>query len=237
MAHDNCGMTDKEKETLESDSQIEESADLKEAGEPRTEEDVELGADSVVVAEGESQGEESPEPDTPIELSREAWEELTRNAAKADEYYDRLTRERAELENFKKRASRDRQEAVKYANEALVETLLPIMDNFEMAVLAMKNTEGSKELETLKVGVEMIQGQMKNALSEVGLEEINAEGAMFDPKIHEALSQEESDEKPEGTVLSQSRKGYRLRDRLVRPASVVVAKKPGTENSEGSGAK
>lgn len=211
-------MTDKDTETLESEGKTNEGAAGRDAN---SDPEIETGPEAS--ENPESDFSESSEPDTPIELSREAWEELTRKAAKADECHDRLMRERADLENFKKRAARDRQDAIKFANEALVESLLPVLDNFEMAVLAMKNSEGSKEVETLKVGVEMIYGQLKNALGEAGLEEINAEGEMFDPKIHEAISQEETAEKPEGTVLSQTRKGYRLRDRMVRPVSVVVA--------------
>lgn len=180
--------------------------------------------------EGEPQEEETG----PVTLSREAWSELLEKAAKADENWERLVRERAELENYKKRAARERSESVRYANEALIESLLPILDNFEMAMMALGQA-GATNIDTVKVGVEMIQSQLKRALEEVGLEEIDARGHIFDPNTHEALSQEGSSEVDEGSVISQSRKGYRLKDRLIRPASVVVSKGPESEGAAAEG--
>ena len=182
-----------------------------------------------------SEGEAHEEETGPVTLSREAWSELLEKAAKADENWERLVRERAELENYKKRAARERTESVKYANEALIESLLPILDNFEMAMMALGQA-GATNIDTLKVGVEMIQSQLKRALEEVGLEEIDARGQIFDPNTHEALSQEASSEVDEGSVISQSRKGYRLKDRLIRPASVVVSKGPESEDGAAEGA-
>jgi molecular chaperone GrpE len=107
----------------------------------------------------------------------------------------------------------------------LLEKLLPIVDNFEAALAAANNTSGAN-VESLKTGVNMIHSQLKNFLSENGIEEIDAAGKPFDPNLHEAVSQRATDEVPEGHVAQQMRKGYRFRDRLLRPAMVVVAKKP-----------
>ena len=159
-------------------------------------------------------------PSTPDQI-----EELKAKAAKADEHWDRLVRTTADLENFKKRAARERQEAIRFANAALLEKLIPALDNFDMALVAANNAEGNP-VESLKTGIAMIQGQLRNALAEAGLEEIDAANQPFDPNLHEAVSQEESTEAPEGHVLRQLRKGYKLRDRLIRPAGVVVARKP-----------
>jgi molecular chaperone GrpE len=93
-----------------------------------------------------------------------------------------------------------------------------------MAMLATANAEGAS-VDAVKTGVTMILGQFKNVLADAGLEEIDASGKPFDPNIHEAVSQQESAEVPEGQVLQQLRKGYKLKDRLLRPATVVVSKK------------
>jgi molecular chaperone GrpE len=150
---------------------------------------------------------------------------LQEKAAKADEYWDRLLRERAEVENYKKRVARERTDAIKYANESILQKLIPVMDNFEAALAAFSSDQGNTK--TLQQGVAMISTQLKSALQEAGLEQVDATGQAFDPAFHEAVSQKESTEVAEGQVLEQLRKGYKLRDRLIRPATVVVAKKPG----------
>jgi molecular chaperone GrpE len=158
-------------------------------------------------------------------LSPEQIEELKTRAARADENWDRLLRTTADFENFKKRAARERVETAQFAAAALVEKLLPVLDHFEMAQAAAQNA-GDDKLTPLQSGVAMIQQQLKTVLAETGLEEIDAAGKPFDPALHEAVSQQESSEIPEGHVLQQLRKGYKFRERLLRPATVVVAKKP-----------
>jgi len=163
------------------------------------------------------------------ELTPAQLEELKARAAKADEHWDRLLRIAADLENFKKRAARERIEAAHAANAALMQKLLPILDHFEMAQAAAQTAQDDK-LASLQAGVAMIQQQLKNVLAESGLEEIDAGGQTFDPTWHEAVSQRETADVPEGCVVQQLRKGYKLRDRLLRPAAVVVAKKTAGEN-------
>lgn len=155
--------------------------------------------------------------------------ELQANAAKAGEYKDNWIRAAADLENFKKRAARERIEAAQFANAALLQKLLPILDNFEMAQAAAQNAEGEK-LAALQAGVAMIQQQLKSVLLETGLEEIDAAGKLFDPAMHEAVSQQETAGVPEGHVAQQIRKGYKLRERLLRPAAVIVAKSPAAKS-------
>jgi molecular chaperone GrpE len=157
-------------------------------------------------------------------LSPEQMAELREKAAKADQLHEQLLRTAADLDNFKKRAARERQDAIKFANESLLEKLLPIIDNFEMALTAAGAQNTS--IDALKSGVQMIAQQLKSTLTDAGLQEIEAAGKPFDPNFHEAISQQETKDAPEGTVVQQVRKGYRLRERLLRPASVVVAKKP-----------
>ena len=159
---------------------------------------------------------------TPEELAG-----LRERAAKADEYWDRLLRTAADLENFKKRAARERIEAAQSAGAALLQKLLPVLDHFEMAKAAAQTTDAPQSgIESLQAGITMIQQQLKGILAETGLEEIDASGKPFDPMLHEAVSQLETADAPEGQVVQQIRKGYKLRDRLLRPAAVIVARKP-----------
>ena len=150
---------------------------------------------------------------------------LKTRAAKADENWERLLRTTADFENFKKRAAREKIEAAQYANFSLIQKLLTVLDNFEMALAAAQNAEGDK-LASLQSGVVMIQQQLKAALTETGLEEIDATGKPFDPNWHEAVAQQETADASEGHVLQQLRKGYKLKERLLRPATVIVAQKP-----------
>lgn len=160
---------------------------------------------------------------TPVPLSGEQIEDLKSRAAKSEENWDRLLRVTADFDNYKKRAAREKQDAIKYANESLLQKLIPVMDNFEMALAATSTGDNSQSLQT---GITMIAQQLKSVLAEAGLEEIETLGKPFDPNFQEAVSQQETTEAREGQVIQQLRKGYKMRDRLVRPASVVVAKKP-----------
>lgn len=165
----------------------------------------------------------------PEALAPEQIEELKQNAAKAAEHWDRLLRTTADFDNYKKRVAREKQEAIKYANESLIGKMLPLLDNFEMAIAAAQANE-SETTRALHQGVGLVFQQFKQILKDAGVEEIDARDAVFDPNLHEAVSTMESTDKPEGTVLQQMRKGYKLRDRLLRPASVIVARPPTQTN-------
>lgn len=164
---------------------------------------------------------EAPQALTPEDVTA-----LQVKAGKADEYWERLVRQAADFDNYKKRALRERQDAVKFANQALLEKLIGVLDNFEKALAESAAETKPASLESFKDGVQMICNQFKSVVAEFGLEEVNAHQQVFDPNIHEAVSQQESTEVPEGHVVQQLRKGYKLRERLLRPATVIVAKKP-----------
>lgn len=149
--------------------------------------------------------------------------EVEASAAQAAEHYDRLLRAAADLDNFRKRASREKEEAVRFAGVPLIEKLLPVLDSFELGLAA---TDGAGDAAAIADGMRMTFNQLAAALRESGLEAIDATGAPFDPHQHEAVSMVDSAEMPEGHVVQQLRKGYRFRDRLIRPATVVVAKAP-----------
>jgi len=131
-------------------------------------------------------------------------------------------RSAAELDNYRKRMAREMQDAARYANAGLLEALLPVLDNFDYGLQAAK---AENEDSIIFIGMSMVLKQMQDFLREQGVEEVAAAGA-FDPNVHEAMTQTPSDDVPEGQILYQTRKGYRLRDRLLRPASVVVSAGP-----------
>ena len=190
-----------------------------------TEPDVEIGeTENSIMPESEPDSEAENAAETEP-LSLEQIEDLKTKASKADENWDRLLRLTADFDNFKKRSARERLDSIKFANESLISKLIPILDSFDMAVTAATGTQGDA-LESIKTGVEMIHGQLKGILTESGVEEVDATNKDFDPVWHEAVSQQESADVPEGKVLQQIRKGYKLKERLIRPASVVVAKQP-----------
>lgn len=134
---------------------------------------------------------------------------------------DQALRDRADFENTRKRLQRDKEEAVRYANATLLEKLLPVVDNFELGLAAARQSaDGSAVLN----GLGMVQKQLEDFLRDNGLQSIDAMGQKFDPNFHEALGEEPSAEVPEGTVVRQLRKGWKLRDRLLRAANVFVSK-------------
>ena len=172
--------------------------------------------------------QETGEPVVPVDVATitpEQLEELKQRAAKADENWDRLLRTTADFDNYKKRAAREKQEAIKFANENLVSKLITVLDALDMALAATQNAHTDSQ-QSLLAGINMVYQQLKSTLAEAGLEEIDAAGKPFDPNLHEAVSQKETTEVPEDHVAEQMRKGYKLRDRLLRPATVVVAKSP-----------
>ena len=169
--------------------------------------------------------EELPLP-SPDELK-----ELRIKATKSEEYYERLLRQVAETDNLRKRLAKEKQDAIRYANESLIEKLLPTMDSFDMAISAA-NLSNENTIDSLKKGVEMVHGQLKRALEDTGLKEIDATGEIFNPALHEAISRKETNEAADGTVIEQIRKGYQLNERLVRPASVIVAASTNSETEK-----
>jgi|HubBroStandDraft_2_1064218.scaffolds.fasta_scaffold368594_1 molecular chaperone GrpE len=176
-----------------------------------------------VVKNKKTVDDENETPAPPPEAAPDESAELKAQAAKAAEYWDRYLRLTADFDNYKKRAARERQEAVSFANEKLLVKLLPVLDAFEMALAANTSDSSAK---SLQAGIVMVANQLKAAMADAGLEEIDANGKRFDPNLHEAVAQEETADAPEGQVIKQIRKGYRFRNRLMRPAGVVVAKAP-----------
>ena len=139
-----------------------------------------------------------------------------------DDLQDRHLRLQAEFENFRKRTLREKEEAFRYGHQNLVKDLLPTVDNLERAIEHARGSQGG-DLEGLLQGVGMVLRELLGILEQHGLERIDAEGASFDPAIHEAMAQQSDDSVAPNTVVQVYEKGYRLRDRLLRPARVVVS--------------
>ena len=180
-----------------------------------------------------------PEPADPDVLGQRVAEleaELAAAREEARQAHDRWVRERADLDNQKKRTARERQDAVRYGNETLVRDLLPVIDNLERAIAAAGGGGNGKPLVE---GVELVLKAFLDALQRHGVERVTAAGERFDPARHEAVAYVESAAHDAQQVIEEHQSGYRLNDRLLRPAMVTVSKgRPGTPNlanGEGGG--
>jgi molecular chaperone GrpE len=147
---------------------------------------------------------------------------------------DRLLRLQAEFENFRKRALRERQEAVQYGSQNLFKDLLSVVDNLERAIGHARESGGG-DLASFLQGVELVERELLGILEKNHVTEIDALGKPFDPSLHEAMAQVESGKVPPNTVIDVLQKGFQLRDRLVRPSRVIVAKTVGAPGRSGGG--
>jgi len=145
--------------------------------------------------------------------------QLAEQASRAEEYFQRLARLQADFENYRRRTAREKEELVKFATEQLIVSLLPVIDNFERALAS-----GCENPDKLLEGVEMIYRQLFDLLAAEGLVPIPAVGERFDPARHEAVSQVESSEHVDDTILEEFRRGYYLKDKVIRPSMVKVAR-------------
>ncbi len=149
-------------------------------------------------------------------------QKLQAQAEEIRKLQDCLLREQAEAENFRKRLQKEKTELVKFAVEGLISDLLPVMDDFERAIIA---ADSSHDPETLQAGVKLIFNQLQNVLNRAGLERVDALGEAFDPNKHEAVRMIESREHDDSIVLEELRKGYTLNKRILRPSMVAVSKR------------
>lgn len=208
-------MTDKKTET--SEEQFEATAEA-EAAETKAEATVEV---EVEAPEAEAVEEKAPE------LS-----ELEKAQAEAAEMKTRYLRSVADLENYRKRIAREKQEIIRSAAANVVEALLPVLDNMKLGLQAAENHPEAKDV---TIGFKMVDDQLKRSLSEQGLEELMPDGDTFDPNLHECIAHQPSEEVEEDKVIQTVRAGYRLNERLIRAASVIVSSGPAkTETEEAS---
>ncbi len=163
--------------------------------------------------EAQTEGEETVEVD-PLEAA----------LAEAADYKDKYLRAHADFENSKKRLEKDKMNAVSYANESFAKDILSVMDSFENALASMEGSEDSSEvLEKMKEGVNLTYDQLKKILEKNHIKEVECEGE-FDPEVHQAIMQVESDAHETGDIVQVMQKGYTIKDRVLRPAMVSTCK-------------
>ncbi len=173
----------------------------------------------------EDNGDNQPEtsaPETPAAVSEPApQDELRQLKVERDMLYDRLARQQADFENQRKRLAKEQADYKEYALADAIKLLLPIVDSFDRAI-----QHAGGEDKDFRSGVELINRQLHDALTKLGVRPIPAQGEPFDPHLHQAVQMVDTDEAPDNHVVEELQRGYKLKDRLLRPAMVRVARNP-----------
>ncbi|RLB84816.1 MAG: nucleotide exchange factor GrpE [Deltaproteobacteria bacterium] len=173
---------------------------------------------------GKKNKEKADDPLKVMEARLESMEQESKD------FHDRFMRVSAEFENYKKRAAREMNDFRKFANESFAKAMLPVIDNLDRAIESSSDHDHSNS--SLVEGVNMTLKEILKIFEQFGVKPFESLGKTFDPAIHQAVMQEESDDHPEKTILNELEKGYMIGDRLLRPAMVVVSKKTESENQE-----
>lgn len=156
--------------------------------------------------------------DQPVAAGDSSAAELEKLRAERDMLVDRLARMQAEFDNARKRAAKEQQDFRDYALSDTIRTLIPVLDSFNRAL------QSSPEKSEFHIGVELIQKQLEDALTKIGVQVIAAQGEQFDPRFHEAIEMVDTEDAPDNEVLEELQRGYKLKERLLRPAMVRVAR-------------
>lgn len=154
------------------------------------------------------------------EVASDLQKQLLEAKAQADDHYQKFLRTQADFDNFRRRARQEKEEFLKYASAKLVEQLLSVIDNFDRALTSSKET---KDFDALVKGLEMTSRQLDQIMMAEGLQPMVTVGEPFNPELHQAIMQVESDEHGEGIVIEEVQKGYILKDKVLRPAMVKVS--------------
>ncbi|MFU8848946.1 MAG: nucleotide exchange factor GrpE [Opitutales bacterium] len=181
--------------------------------------EVEVEPDTAVKEEPSNEAQPVVEP----ELS-----ELEKAQAEAAEMKGRYLRSVADLENYRKRISREKQDILRSAAASVIESLLPVLDNMKLGLQAAENHPEAKDV---TVGFKMVEDQLKKTLAEQGLEELIPDGEAFNPNLHECIAHHPSEDVKEDHVIQTVRAGYRLNERLIRAANVIVSSGPSKEET------
>ena len=187
--------------------------------------------DGTVEAEGSESSEQAEAAGTsaPTQAAAQAVDPLAEAKADTARMREQLLRTAADFDNYRKRSRREVEDAYKKGSEELLRTLLPVFDNMERAVMHAEQTDDSKAIAD---GVKMVLKQFVDTLARLGITRVPTVGNSFDPLIHEAIQQVETVEHAPGTVVAEVAPGYKMGDRLIRAAMVVVAKPPSTDGGE-----
>jgi molecular chaperone GrpE len=168
-----------------------------------------------------NQSQSEAEATSAVSVSRDEFEQLKKER---DSLFDRLARLQAEFENFRKRNAREQTEFREYASAEAAKNFLPVLDNFNLALKTNSD-------QNLRQGVELIRKQMEEVLAKIGVEVIPAEGEQFDPRFHEAIEMVDRTDVPDHQIIEELQRGYRVKDRLLRPAMVRVARNAASKAS------
>lgn len=185
-----------------------------------------ISAPAAPLGEAAAAGDEAPRAEAPP-AEAALKEQLAKLQAERDDLLRTLQRLQADFDNYRKRIQRERAEDGDRAAARVIEKLLPVLDGFDRALAAHQDPAWAE----YRRGVELIQQQMLEALGRFKLARIPAAGERFDPHVHQAVERVETDEQPEGTVLAELAAGYRLGDRVLRPAMVRVAAAPARDSA------
>lgn len=151
---------------------------------------------------------------------------LTEESERAEKYLASWQRSQADLANYKQRSEQERRETIEFANSALISSLLPVIDDLDRAMVSVPT---GLEKSSWTEGIRLIYNKFKTILRSQGLTEIEARGEPFDPRLHEAVMQQEGEE---GVVVDETQKGYKLRDRVIRPSLVIVGTGSGSDETD-----
>lgn len=200
-------------------------------------EDEEIDKDEMDAVGGTDEAADQVDRDELLERIDELEDDVDEIREERDKMKDKMMRAAADLENFRKRAEREKEELRKYGAKDVILELLPAIDNLERALEHGKEDADDEEEspdrgKSIVDGVDMTLRQLHTALEKHGIEVFDAEGERFDPELHEAMQQVETDEQPPGTVVEQFQRGYTIKDRLLRPALVAVAKAPSSAETD-----
>jgi molecular chaperone GrpE len=195
----------------------------------------EAHAAETATAESAESAEAGPTAEIPADtteatevVEEEQLSELDKAKAEAADMKARYLRSVADMENFRKRMARDKQDIIRNAAAGVIESLLPVLDNMKLGLQAAENHPEAKDV---MIGFKMVDDQLKKSLSEQGLEELIPDGEQFDPNLHECISHQPSEDVAEDYVIQTVRAGYRLNDRLIRAANVIVSSGPAKEDT------
>lgn len=177
-------------------------------------------AEAAATVDGQTQGQPTAQPQ-PEDGSANQTQPASGEPGPADEYKDKYLRAKADLLNYQRRAEKAHEDALRYASVSLARSFLPVIDNLQRVVNA---GTAAAEAQPILDGVKLILEQGLKALADHGIVPIEGQGQPFDPAVHEAMMQQPSNEHPPGTVLQVLTPGYRMRDRVLRPAKVIVTK-------------
>jgi molecular chaperone GrpE len=204
---------------MENDTDQENIESSQEKTEPETDTDVNINLENSEVTVQEEAQEDVEEP---ADLTKEEIVGLLKKAEERDTYLDQLLRTKAEFMNYQKRMVKENESTSQFAVQSLILDFLPELDNFDRA---LKLADNSNDFDKFVEGIKLIEEQLFKVLGKYGVVSIETVGKAFDPNLHEAVMEEENNEKPHHTIIDEFQRGFLLKERVIRPSKVKVSKR------------